>query len=176
MKEKYLQQLDQRPEGTDSETSYATDQVEGAGRWATDEAVSHTPRPRQRRKNAPKERPRSEGNSDPAEGRATQEPKQQPKRDAANAPKQRERPRQWTANAPKERTPPAVKERTTKGKARPLTIPASGLYIPRRPTLPQTRPTDRQPQGYAQTGRTSHREAQNSRGASILPVLPGRSL
>lgn len=45
MKEKYLQQLDQRPEGTDSETSYATDQVEGAGRWATDEAVSHTPGP-----------------------------------------------------------------------------------------------------------------------------------
>ncbi len=45
MKEKYLQQLDQRPEGADSETIYATDQVEGASRWATDEAVSHAPRP-----------------------------------------------------------------------------------------------------------------------------------
>jgi len=117
MKEKYLQQLDQRPEGADSETSYATDQVEGASRWATDEAVSHAPRLRQRKKNAPKERPRSEGKSDPAEGRATQEPKQQPKRDVTNAPKQRERPRQQTANAPKERTTPAVKERTTQGKA-----------------------------------------------------------
>lgn len=114
MKEKYLKQLDQRPEGTDSETSYATDQVEGAGRWATDEAVSHAPRPRQRRKNAPKERPRSEGKSDPAEGRATQEPKQQPKRDAANA--------------PKERTTPAIKERTTQGK------PQAAHHPGQRPT------------------------------------------
>lgn len=117
MKEKYLQQLDQRQEGTDGETSYAIDQVEGAGRWATDEVVIHTPRPRQHRKNAPKERPRSERKSDPAEGRATQEPKQQPKHDAANAPKQRERPRQQATNAPKERTTLAVKERTTQGKA-----------------------------------------------------------
>lgn len=30
---KYRQQLNQRPEGADSETSYATDQVEGAGCW-----------------------------------------------------------------------------------------------------------------------------------------------
>ncbi len=117
MKEKYLQQLDQRPEGADSETIYATDQVEGASRWATDEAVSHAPRLHQRRKTAPKERPHSEGQSDPTEGRATQEPKQQAKRDAANAPKQRERPHQQAANAPKERTPPGVKERTTQGKA-----------------------------------------------------------
>ncbi len=116
MKEKYLQQLDQRPEGADSETSYATDQVEGAGRWAADEAVSHAPRPRQHRKNAPKERPRSEGQSDPAEGRETQEPKQKPKRKATDTPKQRERSRQQAANAPKERTTPGVKERTTQGK------------------------------------------------------------
>jgi len=102
MKEKYLQQLDQRQEGADSENS-ATDQVERAGRWATDEVVSHMPRPRQHRKNAPKERSCTEGESDPAEGRATQEPKQQPKCDAANA--------------PKERTAPTVKERTTQGKA-----------------------------------------------------------
>lgn len=117
MKEKYLQQLDQRRTGTDSETSYATDQVEGAGRWATDEAVSHATRPRQCRKNAPKERPRSEDERDPAEGRATQEPKQPPKRDAADTPKQRERPRQQATNASKERTTPAVKEHTTQGKA-----------------------------------------------------------
>lgn len=34
LSEKYRKQLDQRPEGADSETSYAADQVEGAGRGA----------------------------------------------------------------------------------------------------------------------------------------------
>ncbi len=117
MKEKYLQQLDQRPEEVDTETNYATDRIEGTGRWATDEAVSHVPRPRQRRNSDPKERHFSKGESDPAEGRATQEPRQQPNRDTADAPKQKERPRQQTANAPKERMTPTVKERTAQGEA-----------------------------------------------------------
>ncbi len=117
MKEKYLQQLDHRSEEVDTETNYATDRIEGAGRWATDEAVSHVPRPRQRRKSNPKEQYFSEGESDPAEGRATQEPRQQPNRDAADTSEQRESPRQQTANAPKKRTTPTVKERTAQGAA-----------------------------------------------------------
>jgi len=106
MKEKYLQQLDQCPEGADSEAGYATDQVEGAGRGATDEAVSHAPRPRQHRKNAPKERSCTEGESDPTEGRATQEPKQQPKCDATDTPNRGRDPASRRPTLPKSARPP----------------------------------------------------------------------
>ena len=60
MKEKYLRELDQRPEGPETETGYATGQAESAGRWAvdtlTDAATGH--RPDQRRRSYIKEKAR----------------------------------------------------------------------------------------------------------------------
>lgn len=54
LKERYVRQLDQRREGPERETEYATDQVEAAGRFASDELAGHLlPRQRDRR---PKEK------------------------------------------------------------------------------------------------------------------------
>lgn len=72
MKEKSIQQVDQYPKETDSGTGYATGQVEGLGRWAMDEAISHTPRPRQYRKNILKERSHTKHKQDPTESKVTQ--------------------------------------------------------------------------------------------------------
>jgi len=130
MKEKYLQQLDQRRLETDSGTSYATDQVEGAGRWATEEAASHMSRSRQHRKNAPKERPRSESRSDPIKGSTAQEPQQQPKQGTTKILRQRGNSRQQTANTPKERTAFTVKECITANKKQEVLTPASARGRP----------------------------------------------
>jgi len=58
MREKYLQQAERcKEEG--GETSYATDHVEEAGRWAADEAVSRGARPYRNRAKSREERPRA---------------------------------------------------------------------------------------------------------------------
>lgn len=112
MKEKYRQQLDQRPDGSDGEATYATEQVEEAGGWAVDEVFSHAPRPRQRRKNPLKEKPQPDREAPTAEGRAQKPPTgsrseetAQPKRRAGKRPAS-------GLNAPKERSGPAIKERS----------------------------------------------------------------
>lgn len=57
MKEKYLQELDQRPEDSENTKTQAVGQVEEAGRWATDELTVHAPHPHRREKRAIKEKP-----------------------------------------------------------------------------------------------------------------------
>lgn len=132
VREKYLQQLDQRRPEEDGETSRATDQVEGAGRWATDEAAGHTPRLRQRSKIPLKERPRPKDRAKPVESAAqgptkerprvefktkaaqsgaAPEPTRQLRPDAIQPAGQSERPRRQTGNVPKRRATPAIKER-----------------------------------------------------------------
>ena len=56
MKEKYLQELDQRPEGPENTETQAVGQVEEAGRWAMDELTAHTPHPHRQKKRAIKEK------------------------------------------------------------------------------------------------------------------------
>ena len=61
MKEKYLQELDQRPEGTENTETQAVGQIEEAGRWAMDELTAHTPHPHRQEKRAIKEKPSASG-------------------------------------------------------------------------------------------------------------------
>lgn len=56
MREKYLQELDQHPEGPENMETQAVGQVEGAGRWAMDELTAHTPHPHRQEKRAIKEK------------------------------------------------------------------------------------------------------------------------
>ena len=56
MKEKYLQELDQRPEGQENTETQAVGQVEEVGRWAMDEMTAHAPRPHYQEKRAIKEK------------------------------------------------------------------------------------------------------------------------
>lgn len=53
LREKYRKQLDQRPEGTNSEAGYATEQVERAGRLIADEVKACTPQPSHRQRQNP---------------------------------------------------------------------------------------------------------------------------
>lgn len=57
MKEKYLQELGQRPEEPENTETQAVGQVEEAGRWAMDELTAHTPHPHRQGKRAIKEKP-----------------------------------------------------------------------------------------------------------------------
>lgn len=57
MKEKYLQALDQRPEGPENTETQAVGQVEEAGRWAMNEMTAHAPRPHYQEKRTIKEKP-----------------------------------------------------------------------------------------------------------------------
>lgn len=61
MKEKYLQELDQRPEGPENTETQAVGQVEEAGRWAMDEMTAHTPHPHCQEKRTIKEKPPASG-------------------------------------------------------------------------------------------------------------------
>lgn len=61
MKEKYLQELDQRPEGPENTETQAVGQVEDVGRWAMDELTAHTPHPHRQEKRAIKEKPSASG-------------------------------------------------------------------------------------------------------------------
>ena len=80
MKEKYLQELDQHPEGPENTETQAVGQVEEAGRWAMDEMTAHTPHPHCQEKRTIKEKP-------PASG----------ERREKTVPKQ-ERQKKWSAN------------------------------------------------------------------------------
>ena len=66
LKDKYVQQLDQRQPETGSTETQAVDQVEGAGSWAVDELLTHerprAPRqPDQRIKERPQDVPEAAG-------------------------------------------------------------------------------------------------------------------
>ncbi len=61
MKEKYLQELDQRPEEPENTETQVVGQVEEVGRWAMDELTAHTPHPHRQEKRAIKEKPSASG-------------------------------------------------------------------------------------------------------------------
>ena len=61
MKEKYLQELDQHPEGPGNTETQAVGQVEEAGRWAMDEMTAHAPHPHCQEKRTIKEKPPASG-------------------------------------------------------------------------------------------------------------------
>lgn len=117
MKEKYLRELDQRPEGPETETGYATGQVEDAGRWAadslTDAATGRRPDQRWRnyikdRAHAGKQAPLGPDAAPDGEGAipATERPANAPKeRQAVEGRARGERAASGkVANAPKERS------------------------------------------------------------------------
>lgn len=113
MKEKYRQQLDQRPEGAESETAYASDKIEGAGRQVTNEVKAHAPQPRRRQRQNPlKQRVKPAKPKDGAEApvekpRLKTRPSDAPK---TKATQEQAKPRQPSSHTPRQRTKPTVKE------------------------------------------------------------------
>lgn len=126
MKEKYLQQLDQRPSGLEGETGYAPEQVEDAGRWAVDELAVHRPDHRPRRV---KEKPRAgaeptpadtaaAGGGTPATERPTAKPKERQAVERRESPAGMRRDAAPRTSLPKERTAArTLKERTAQSHA-----------------------------------------------------------
>lgn len=147
MKEKYIKELEQRPEGGD-DTVYAPDQVEEMGRWAVNELTA-APRRTDRRRPCVKEKQR------PAPERPDADPAAVPNANAApedgfhtkerppGAPKERQavgrqkRPAEPRTTAPKERTV----ARMLKERPESRTAPSSGARNP-MPPVPHRLPND----------------------------------
>ena len=69
MKEKYLRELEYRPQGTEqqSQSEYAPEQVEQAGRWAVDELTTAAPdRIAHQRREYVQKKSTAKGNTPPA--------------------------------------------------------------------------------------------------------------
>lgn len=108
LSEKYRKQLDQRPEGNESEATNATDKVEGAGRQAVGEITSHRPRS-SRKQNLIKQK---DSSATPREKTASGA--ERPKTRPANALKTKEtqeqtRPRQLSSSTPRQRMKPPTR-------------------------------------------------------------------
>lgn len=138
LREKYRQQLDQRPEGEDGEIAEATDKVEGAGRRAVDEVTTHRPRSAQRQNPIKrKEKVTAPKTETKAQGGKSQ-PKTHPDMPLKTKTSQEQaKPRQPSANTPRQRTAPAVKKAAdhsppsiASGTADDLPRPSSGLTRP----------------------------------------------
>lgn len=110
LSEKYRRQLDQRPEGGESETTDATDQVAGAGRQAVGEVTSHRPRSRQRQ--TPLKQKGSPATPREKAASGAERPKTRPVNPLKTKEAQEQaRPRHPSHSSPRQRiTPPARKE------------------------------------------------------------------
>lgn len=120
MRDKYLQQLDQRPEGMDNEAITAVDQVEDAERWAVQEVYNHRPRSPREHRNVPKEKIPSQEktqsnapNSQPIQKKergntvhTSGEPERMEHRESTITTKQ-------NRNTPKERKPYTIREHSS---------------------------------------------------------------
>ncbi len=143
LKDKYVQQLDQRQPESGSAEVQAVDQVEGAGSWAVDELLTHErPRssrqPDQKIKERPQDGPEPAGPSDAPP--AAPEASSPPARETAASPRQRPGPtpkekaaqvrgvQPQTAAAPAE--PSAPPARTG-----PADTPARTMRIKERPAV-----------------------------------------
>ena len=114
LKDKYVQQLDQRQPESGSAEVQAVDQVEGAGSWAVDELLTHEwPRSDRRPDQRTKERPRDvPGTPAPADA-------------PASAPESESPPHRQTSASPHQRPGPSPKERAAQVKGqRPPAAPA----------------------------------------------------
>lgn len=111
LRDKYVQQLDQRPEGREGQTEYATDQVEAAERFAVDELTQ--PRSPRQRNQQIKEKPQSaQAPTEPsAAGPEAPPVPETPPQGRTTTPSPQER----AANVPKERAAQTVKTRPTAG-------------------------------------------------------------
>ena len=119
LKDKYVQQLDQRQPESGSAETQAVDQVEGAGSWAVDELLTH-------------ERPRSDRQPDK---RIKERPRDVPETPApadapASVPEASSPPARETAASPRQRPGPTPKEKAAQVRG----------YSRRRRQLPQNPP------------------------------------
>lgn len=108
LRDKYVRQLDQRPEGREGQTEYATDQVEAAERFAVDELTQ--PRSPRQRDQRIKEKPQpAQAPADqPASGPEAPPPARETPPQGRTAPPS---PQERTANVPKERAAQTIKTR-----------------------------------------------------------------
>lgn len=123
LKDKYVQQLDQRQPESGSAETQAVDQVEGAGSWAVDELLAHErPRPSRQPDQRIKERPRDvPGTPVPADT-------------PAPAPESANPPHHQANTSPRQRPGPTPKEKAAQVKG---THPQRAA-VPAEPSAPPT--------------------------------------
>lgn len=115
MKERYVQQLDQRPAGEDTPAEYAPGSVERAGRWAVDEVTVNHPRRSAGAQYRERQRPPAAANQPNTEPRDTERPwRERP----ANSHK--ERPTVWSGDG----TAAPVQQRRTRPQVTPGSTPS----------------------------------------------------
>ncbi len=137
LKDKYVQQLDQRQPESGSAEVQAVDQVEGAGSWAVGELLTHErPRsdhqPDKRIKERPRDMPEAGGPADAPEGESP------PYRQTNASPRQRPgpSPKERAAQVKGQRTPAAPAEHSAPAtSAAPADAPARTMRIKERPTV-----------------------------------------
>ena len=131
LRDKYVQQLDQRPEGRESQTEYATDQVEAAERFAVDE-LTRPRSPRQRNKQIKeKPQPAQDPTGQPAVGLEAPPTQETPPQGRTTTPSPQER----ATNAPRERAAQTVKTRpATEGAQRAASAPQGAQSAGPQPT------------------------------------------
>ena len=137
LSEKYRRQLDQRPEGSESETTDAADQVEGAGRQTVGEVTSHRPQPRNRQNPIKqKEKSATSGEARPQKADPAR-PKTRPQNPLKTKEAQEQaKPKQPSPSSPRQRiTPPARKE--TASQATSPDAPEQEVATPSGLTQPQ---------------------------------------
>ena len=123
LKDKYVQQLDQRQPESGSAETQAVDQVEGAGSWAVDELLAHE-RPRPSRQPEPRIKERPQDAPKGAEPSGTP-----PAAPEAGSPPSHE-----TAASSRQRLGPTPKEKAAQVKG---THP-QGVAVPAEPSTPPT--------------------------------------
>lgn len=172
LKDKYVQQLDQRqPEGGSAEAQ-AVDQVEGAGSWAVDELLAHE-RPRSSRQpdQRIKERPRDvPGTPTPADT-------------PASAPESANPPHRQANTSPRQRPGPAPKEKAAQVKgthpqraaapAEPSAPPTSAgpADTPARTVRIKERPSVRLKEQQPRTAAPSIKEKPSSLANQSIPSI-----
>ena len=159
LKDKYVQQLDQRQPETGSAETQAVDQVEGAGSWAVDELLTHerprSPRqPDQRIKERPQDVPEAAGPADTSP--AAPETANLPHESTAS-------PRQRPGPTPKEKAA-QVRGTTPQTAAAPTEPPAPPTFAAPTADPPAAAPTTVRP--------TSHMPADTPARAMRIKERP----
>ncbi len=129
LKDKYVQQLDQRQPGSGSAEVQAVDQVEGARSWAVDELLTHERphsdrRPDKRIKERPRDVPEAAGPADAP----------------ASAPEGESPPPRQTNASPRQRAGPSPKERAAQVKGQRPPAPPAEHSAPATPPAPADTP------------------------------------
>ena len=172
LKDKYVQQLDQRQPESGSAETQAVDQVEGAGSWAVDELLAHERprsdcRPDQRIKERPRDVPGTPAPADtPASAPESANP---PHRQANTSPRQRpgptpkEKAAQVKGTHPQRAAAPAELSAPPTN-AGPADAPARTMRIKERPSV---RPREQRPR----TAAPSIKEKPSSLANQSIPSI-----